>query len=144
MNKIDGIGKSQLSTAYNFNALYKNSPIKINRTKSIFFFFPYIIFPTIIQLIKFKFITYKMRDNRGRFKKVDKKGILICLVIPSIENIYALLFIILLPWITICFKWQILKKLLNFMENLMKFNDTEKGEIKKNGYFLLKTLLNRY
>ena len=85
-----------------------------------------------------------MRDNRGRFKKVDKKGILICLVIPSIENIYALLFIILLPWITICFKWQILKKVLNFMENLMKFNDTEKEEINKNGYFLLKTLLNRY
>ena len=85
-----------------------------------------------------------MRDNRGRFKKVDKKGILFCLVIPSIENIYALLFIILLPWITIYFKWQILKKVLNFMENLMKFNDTEKEEIKKNGYFLLKTLLNRY
>lgn len=78
-----------------------------------------------------------MRDNNGRFKKVDKGEIIFRFGCPSIKKIllYALLLIILLPWITIFLKWEIPKKVLDFTEKLLKFNEIEKEETKKNGIF---------
>ena len=61
------------------------------------------------------------RDSRGRFSKKTEEGFKIIFDIPPIKRIiiWALLFGILLPWISIIAKFAILNKLLSLFDELM-------------------------
>ena len=61
------------------------------------------------------------RDSRGRFSKKTEEGFKIIFDIPPIKRIiiWALLFGILLPWISIIAKFEILNKLLSLFDELM-------------------------
>ena len=58
------------------------------------------------------------RDSKGRFSKKTEEGFKIIFDIPSIKRIiiWALLFGILLPWISIITKFEILNKLLSLFD----------------------------
>ena len=77
-----------------------------------------------------------MRDNKGRFSKSSEGGMKITMCMPTLTNIiyWLLLLMIFMPWISIIFRLEILKKLLSiFGDLLMKYNDQEKEIPKKNG-----------
>ena len=62
------------------------------------------------------------RDSKGRFSKKAEEGFKIIFDIPSIKRIliWVVLFGILLPWISIIAKFEILNKLLSLFDELME------------------------
>ena len=79
------------------------------------------------------------RDNKGTFKKDDKEGYNININIPSIKTLtYLILFIaIIFPWIVIGAKFELLKKIMGFFEELLLSQTGENGETtKKVEYFI--------
>ena len=77
-----------------------------------------------------------MRDIKGRFKKSDDEGIKINFTIPSIKKIIylMLLFTILLPWIIIGFRFNILKNIFELIEALIT-KQVKQKKYQKNGLF---------
>ena len=62
------------------------------------------------------------RDSKGRFFKKTEEGFKIIFDIPSIKRIliWVISFGILLPWISIIAKFEILNKLLSLFDELME------------------------
>ena len=77
------------------------------------------------------------RDSKGRFSKKAEEGIRIIFDIPSIKRIliWVISFGILLPWISIIAKFEILNKLLSLFDELMDGKINENGNSKKSGLF---------
>ena len=77
------------------------------------------------------------RDYKGRFSKKTEEGFKIIFDIPSIKRIliWLLLFGILLPWILIISKFEILNKLFSLFDELMNRTINENGNSKKGGLF---------
>ena len=77
------------------------------------------------------------RDAKGRFSKKAEEGFKIIFDIPSIKRIliWLVLFGILLPWISIIAKFEILNKLLSLFDELMDGKINENGNSKKSGLF---------
>ena len=81
------------------------------------------------------------RDSKGRFSKKTEEGFKIIFDVPPIKRIliWAVLFGILLPWISVISKFEILNKLLSLFDELMNRtineNGNENGNSKKGGLF---------
>ena len=77
------------------------------------------------------------RDSKGRFSKKAEEGFKIIFDIPSIKRIliWVISFGILLPWISIIAKFEILNKLLSLFDELMDGKINENGGSKKSGLF---------
>ena len=78
------------------------------------------------------------RDSRGRYAKATNDGYNLNLYIPSIKiMVYWILFIaIIFPWIVIGAKFELMKKIFIFFENIMQAPAEQIGEApKKNGLF---------
>ena len=78
------------------------------------------------------------RDSRGKFCKAEEKKGEIIVNLPSIENIifYAVLIIIMLPWIVIISKFNMWQNIRNKIEELFAFpNQNNEEAPKKNGIF---------
>ena len=79
------------------------------------------------------------RDNKGRFSKSSDDGLKITLGVPSVKKIilYLLLAIILMPWISILSKLNILRKIVDYFEYLLKLgNEDTDSNGKKMDYFI--------
>ena len=77
-----------------------------------------------------------MRDAKGRFSKGE--GFRITLFIPTLTTLFywMILLIILMPWISIISRLEILQKVLSIFEDLIsKTKSEEKETPKKNGLF---------
>ena len=77
------------------------------------------------------------RDKNGRFSKEQNDGYKILLEIPSIKKmIYWLLFlIILLPWLVIGSRFNLITKIFDFLKKIMQKQNEEEEQPKKNGLF---------
>ena len=77
------------------------------------------------------------RDSKGRFSKKAEEGFRIIFDIPSIKRIliWVISFGILLPWISIIAKFEILNKLLSLFDELMDGKINENDNSKKSGLF---------
>ena len=80
-----------------------------------------------------------MRDTKGRFKKQADEGFEIIFTIPPFKKIIYIfiIFTVLLPWMVIGSRFNILKRILNFIETIMT-KPTESDSVetpKKNGLF---------
>ena len=77
------------------------------------------------------------RDSKGRFSKKAEEGFRIIFDMPSIKRIliWVISFGILLPWISIIAKFEILNKLLSLFDELMDGKINENGNSKKSGLF---------
>ena len=79
-----------------------------------------------------------MRDKKGRFSREDEEGFSITLKLPSLKELFYWSFIIfiLVPWIIIGSKFNVLERITGIFEKLMKSNNKDKPEgSKKNGLF---------
>ena len=79
-----------------------------------------------------------MRDKKGRFKKQDEEDeITLKITLPSLKKIFyfVLLVAILLPWIIIGNKFNIFKRINDFIERLMTSTNEDGETPKKNGLF---------
>ena len=76
-----------------------------------------------------------VRDSKGRFRKAE--GIKINFTLPPLQNIlyFVLVIAILLPWISIGFRFNIFKKILDIVEMLMSKPNEDGESPKKNGIF---------
>ena len=78
------------------------------------------------------------RDKKGRFKK-DNEGFNITFNLPSLKStIYWIIIIaLLMPWIIIFLRFEILQKIIKKFEELLLVNTTENdGTPKKTDYFI--------
>ena len=77
-----------------------------------------------------------MRDKRGRFSKKEDEGIIVNFTLPSLKKIFylILLFAIILPCLMIGSKFNILKKIFEFIDKLL-IGPNEGNETEKNGLF---------
>lgn len=77
------------------------------------------------------------RDKKIRFSKSCEDGLNITLGIPSIRKIvtYLIIAFILLPWVSILSKFNVLRKILDYFEFLLKIGNEEDSNTKKNGLF---------
>ena len=77
------------------------------------------------------------RDSKGRFFKKGDDGFKIAFNIPPIKRIILWLFIVavLLPWLSILAKFEVLNKILNLFDELMNSSIIENGNTKKSGLF---------
>ena len=79
------------------------------------------------------------RDDRGRFTKANEDRIKININFPSIKKIilWALIVLIIMPWISIIRRSDLPAKLLGLFDELItQANEAEKKENnKKNGLF---------
>ena len=75
------------------------------------------------------------RDKNGRFSKDD--GYSFCLYIPSLKNLvyWAFIIIILLPWLVIGARFNIIQKIFEFFEEIFLKNDENGETTKKTGLF---------
>ena len=79
-----------------------------------------------------------MRDKKGRFSREDEEGFSITLKLPSLKELFYWSFIIfiLVPWIIIGSKFNVLERITGIFEKLMKSNNKDKPEgSKKMDYF---------
>ena len=79
-----------------------------------------------------------MRDKNGRFTKSENEGFFIDLRFITIKRViaWALVFTILLPWLTIISKFNLIQKIFDFIERLLEGPKKEDLETsKKNGLF---------
>ena len=78
------------------------------------------------------------RDSKGRFSKKGDDGFKIAFNIPSIKRIILWLFIVavLLPWLSILAKFEVLNKILNLFDELMNSSIIENGNTKKVDYLV--------
>lgn len=79
-----------------------------------------------------------MRDKNGRFAKAENEGIYIDLSLITIKRVigWVLILIVLLPWLTIISKFNLVKKIFDFIQSLMEYPKKEDSETpKKNGIF---------
>ena len=82
-----------------------------------------------------------MRDNKGRLSKKIDEGLNIVFYLPSLKKmiLWITTFLILMPWITIFLKLNILQIFLEKFEKLlfisMNNHDQEQESPKKNGFF---------
>lgn len=77
-----------------------------------------------------------MRDGKGRF--IKEEGFRITFYIPTFSKMvyWLLLMVLLLPWISIICRLDILKKILSLFDDLMNIAKEEQKETtKKNGIF---------
>ena len=87
------------------------------------------------------------RDTRGRYVKDEDNGYRFSFTVPSIKAliIWIFLAIILLPWAVIISKCDILKKIMETFENLIRTGEKEEGETpKKMVYFINVSLISIY
>ena len=77
------------------------------------------------------------RDSKGRFSKKGDDGFKIAFNIPPTKRIILWLFIvaILLPWLSILAKFEVLNKILNLFDELMNSSIIENGNTTKSGLF---------
>ena len=77
------------------------------------------------------------RDSKGRFSKKGDDGFKIAFDIPPIKRIILWIFIaaVLLPWLSLLAKFEVLKKFLNLFDELMNSSIIENGNTKKSGLF---------
>ena len=77
------------------------------------------------------------RDSKGRFSKKGDDEFKIAFNIPPIKRIILCLFIVavLLPWLSILAKFEVLNKILNLFDELMNSSIIENGNTKKSGLF---------
>ena len=75
------------------------------------------------------------RDKTGKFVKDESEGFKFILTFPPLKKIicWVFIFIVLLPWLCIAFKFDILNLILEKMEELLMKSDRETS--KKNGLF---------
>ena len=75
------------------------------------------------------------RDKNGRFSRDD--GYNITFYIPSMKNLiyWAFIIIILLPWMVIGARFNILQKIFEFFEDILLKNDENGETTKKSGLF---------
>ena len=79
-----------------------------------------------------------MRDSKGRFAKSSEEGLKITTKVPTLTDIiyWVILVLIFMPWISLIFRLELLKRLLSFFDNLLSLTASEEKEIpKKNGLF---------
>ena len=79
-----------------------------------------------------------MRDKNGRFKKKENEGIYIDLRFITIKRVigWTLIFTILLPWLAIISKYNLVQKIFDIIQSLMEYPKKEDSETsKKNGIF---------
>ena len=62
-----------------------------------------------------------MRDRKGRFKKLDDDEITFKITLPSLKRLlyFVLLIAILLPWIIIGNRFNIFKRITDFVEKMI-------------------------
>ena len=75
-----------------------------------------------------------MRDTKGRFKKQADEGFEINFTIPPFKKIIYIfiIFTVLLPWMVIGSRFNILNKILNFIEIIMtKTTENDSDETQK-------------
>ena len=74
-------------------------------------------------------------DKTWKFVKVESEGYKFILAFPQLKKIicWVFIFIVLLPWICIAFKFDILNLILEKTEELLMKSDRETS--KKNGLF---------
>ena len=77
------------------------------------------------------------RDHKGRFSKKTEEGFKIIFDVPPIKRIliWVVLFGILLPWISIIAKFEIINKLLSLFDELMDGKINENVNSKKSSLF---------
>ena len=77
------------------------------------------------------------RDSKGRFSKKGEDGLKLLFDVPPIRRIIFWIFIstVLLPWISIICKFEVLKKILDLFDELMNPSINENGNSKKSGLF---------
>lgn len=77
------------------------------------------------------------RDSKGRFSKKGDDGCKITFDVPPFKRIILWMFIVavLLPWLSLIAKLEVLKKLLNLFDELMNPPIIENGNTKKTGLF---------
>ena len=73
-----------------------------------------------------------MRDSKGRFAK-GQEGLKITMKVPTLTDMvyWVILVFIFMPWISLIFRLELLKRLLSFFDNLLSMSAGEKKEIKK-------------
>ena len=77
------------------------------------------------------------RDSKGRFSKKGDDRFKITFDVPSFKKIILWIFIaaLLLPWLSLLAKFEVLKRLLNLFDELMNSSSIENGNSKKTGLF---------
>lgn len=75
------------------------------------------------------------RDEKGKFTKKD--GFKISMNIPNLEKIinFAILLVLLMPWIIIILRKNILELIFTFFEKIMSPSPNEETETPKKGIF---------
>ena len=83
------------------------------------------------------------RDEKGRFAKSCEDGLNVTLGIPPVRKIVTCLIIafILLPWVSILSKFNVLRKILDYFEFLLKIGNEEDSTTKKMDYFINSDLI---
>ena len=76
-------------------------------------------------------------DSKGRFSKKGEDGLKITFDVPPIRRIifWIIISTVLLPWISIICKFEVLKKILDLFDELMNPSINENGNSKKSGLF---------
>ncbi len=77
------------------------------------------------------------RDKNGRFSKKAEEGTKLIFDIPPIKKIliWLIIFGVLLPWMSILSKFDVLTKILNLFDDLMNPTANENGNAKKGSLF---------
>ena len=79
------------------------------------------------------------RDQKGRFskEKEDNEGYNLSLTLPSFRSLlyWLIIIIILLPWTVIFERFNALRKIFDFFENIMSKRGEDEETPKKNGLF---------
>lgn len=77
------------------------------------------------------------RDSKGRFSKKGEDGLKIIFDVPPIRRIifWIFIFAVLLPWISIIARFELLRKILDIFDELMNPSINENGNTKKGGLF---------
>ena len=85
------------------------------------------------------------RDQKGRFskEKEDNEGYNLSLTLPSFRSLlyWLIIIIILLPWTVIFERFNALRKIFDFFENIMSKRGEDEETPKKMVYFIKQMLL---
>ena len=77
------------------------------------------------------------RDTKGRFTKKNDDDLKIVFGFPSIKRLaaWSLIFIIIMPWLNILWKFSIIKKVMDLFDELILTQNNETDGTKKSGIF---------
>ena len=75
------------------------------------------------------------RDRTGKFIKTEEEGYKFTITFPPLKKIicWIIIVVIILPWVSIAFKFDIIHLTMEKIEELMMKHDKE--TLKKNGLF---------